>query len=163
MPVTQILKDPSALTLTVVADLAAPVERAWELLADPRQLERWWGPPSYPATVVEHNLTLGGSVRYYMTGPEGDQPHGWWRVLSVDPPRGLEVEDGFGDAEGNPNPDMPTMNIRFTLQETPDGSLMTTVTTFPSLDAMQQLLAMGMEDGIRAAAGQMDEVLAATV
>jgi uncharacterized protein YndB with AHSA1/START domain len=162
MPVTQILKDPSALTLTVVADLAAPVERAWELLADPRQLERWWGPPSYPATVVEHDLTLGGRVRYYMTGPEGDQPHGWWRVLSVDPPRSLEVEDGFGDAEGNPNPDMPTMNIRFALQATPGGSRMTTVTTFPSLEAMQQLLAMGMEEGIRAAAGQMDDVLAAT-
>lgn len=163
MPVTQILKDPSALTLTVVADLAAPVERAWELLADPRQLERWWGPPSYPATVVEHDLTPGGRIRYYMTGPEGDQPHGWWRVLSADPPRSLEVEDGFGDAEGNPNPDMPTMNMRFTLQEAPGGTRMTTVTVFPSLEAMQQLLAMGMEEGIRAAAGQMDEVLAATV
>jgi uncharacterized protein YndB with AHSA1/START domain len=84
-------------------------------------------------------------------------------VLSVDPPRGLEVEDGFGDAEGNPNPDMPTMVIRFTLQEAAGGSRMTTVTTFPSLEAMQQLLAMGMEEGIRAAAGQMDGVLAVTV
>lgn len=160
MPVTQIQKDPSALTLTLTADLSAPVERAWQLLADPRQLERWWGPPTYPATVVEHDLTPGGQVAYYMTGPEGEQPRGWWRVLSVDPPRSLEVEDGFADAEGNPNPDMPSMTIRFTLEEASGGSRLTTVTTFPSQEAMEELLAMGMEEGIRAAAGQIDDVLA---
>ncbi len=160
MPVKQIVKDPEALTLTVVADLAAPVERAWQLLADPRQLERWWGPPMYPATVVEHDLTPGGRVLYYMTGPEGDQPHGWWRVLSVDPPRQLEVEDGFGDANWNPSADMPSMHMRFSLEATPAGTRMISVTTFPSVEAMEQLLAMGMEEGIRAAAGQMDAVLA---
>ena len=39
---------------------------------------------------------------------------------------------------------------------------MTTVTTFPSLEAMEQLLAMGMEEGIKAAVGQIDGILAAT-
>ena len=162
MPVIDVSKDPSTLTLTVTADLAAPVERAWQLLADPRQLEQWWGPPTYPATVVEHDLRPGGRVRYFMTGPEGDRHHGWWRVVSVDPPRRLEVEDGFGDADGNPNPDLPTMTIRFALEKAPGGTLMTTVTTFPSMEAMEQLLAMGMEEGIRAAAGQMDDVLLGT-
>lgn len=160
MPVTEVRKDPSALTLTVVAELAAPVERAWQLLADPRQLERWWGPPTYPATVTEHDLTPGGSVVYYMTGPEGDQHYGWWRVRAVDPPHALEVDDGFGDADGNPNPDMPSMKIRFRLETTAEGSRMTTVTTFPSREAMEQLMAMGMEEGIRAAAGQIDGILA---
>lgn len=159
MPVIQVLKDPSALTLTVTAELAAPVERAWQLVADPRQLERWWGPPQYPATVVEHDLTPGGWVRYYMTGPTGDQPRGWWRVLSMDPPGSLEVEDGFADAQGNPDQSMPSMTIRFTFQSAPVGTLMTTVTTFPSIEAMERLLAMGMEEGIKAAAGQIDGIL----
>ncbi len=163
MPVIQVLKDPAALTLTVTAEFTVPVERAWQLWADPRQLERWWGPPSYPATVVEHDLTSGGRVRYYMTGPEGDRHHGWWRVRSVSPPHRLEVEDGFGDAEGNPDPDMPSMTIRFTLEEASGGTLMTSVTTFPSLEAMEQVMAMGMEDGIRAAIGQIDGILGAPV
>ena len=54
MTVTSVEKDPAALTLTITSELAATVERAWQLLADPRQLERWWGPPTYPATVVDH-------------------------------------------------------------------------------------------------------------
>jgi uncharacterized protein YndB with AHSA1/START domain len=161
MPVTEVRKDPAALTMTMVADLAAPVERVWQLLADPRQLERWWGPPSYPATVTRHELRPGGRVVYFMKGPEGDVHHGWWRVLSVDPPRGLEVEDGFGDADGNPNPEMPTMKVRFALEAGAAATRFTSVSTFPSLEAMQTLEAMGMEEGARSAMSQIDEILAA--
>ncbi len=86
--------------MTITARFDAPVERVWEVWSDPRQLERWWGPPGYPATVLEHDLTPGGSVAYRMTGPEGDQHGGWWRVRAVDPPRYLEFEDGFADEAG---------------------------------------------------------------
>ena len=50
MPVTDVRHDPDALTLTITADFAAPVERVWEVYADPRQLERVWGPPTHPAS-----------------------------------------------------------------------------------------------------------------
>ena len=96
MPVTNVEKDAENLTLTVVTNPNTSAERAWELWSDPRQLERWWGPPEYPATFVDPDLTPGGRVSYYMTGPEGDTPHGWWRVVSVNPPNSLEIEDGFG-------------------------------------------------------------------
>ncbi len=69
-------KDLEEHTLTVVATFDHPVEQVWDLYADPRKMERWWGPPTYPATVVEHSLTSGGVVRYYMTGPDGEQFHG---------------------------------------------------------------------------------------
>ena len=58
MSVTSIDKDPEAF-LSLVAEFAAPIERVWQLWADPRQLERWWGPPSYPATVEDHDLSRG--------------------------------------------------------------------------------------------------------
>jgi hypothetical protein len=38
---------------------------------------------------------------------------------------------------------------------------MVTVTTFPSVEALEQVLGMGMEEGLRAAMGQIDAVLAA--
>ena len=50
MTVTAVQKDPVNLTLTLTAEFDATPERVWELWSDPRQLERWWGPPSYPAT-----------------------------------------------------------------------------------------------------------------
>ena len=73
MPVTDVQHDLDALTLTITADFAAPVERVWEVYADPRQLERVWGPPGYPATFVDHDLVPGGRMNYFMTSPDGDK------------------------------------------------------------------------------------------
>ena len=146
--------------MTITAEYAAPIERVWNLWADPRKLERWWGPPTYPATFVDHDLTPGGHVAYFMTGPEGDKPHGWWRVLSVEAPHRLEFEDGFADDAGDPNPDMPTMTIRVALDEQAGGTTrMTIETTFPSKESMEQLISMGMEEGMTAAVGQIDGLL----
>jgi uncharacterized protein YndB with AHSA1/START domain len=160
MTVTNVEKNIETLTLTITADLGAPIDRAWQLWADPRQLERWWGPPTYPATVVDHDLAKGGLVTYFMTGPEGDTPKGWWRVLEVEPPSRLEFEDGFADEGGQPIPDMPTMNIRVDLLDRLDtGTRMTIVTTFSSVSDMEKILEMGMAEGMSAAMGQMDGIL----
>jgi uncharacterized protein YndB with AHSA1/START domain len=161
MTVKDVTKDPATLTMVVTAAFDAPVERVWQLWADPRQLERWWGPPTYPATVVDHDLVPGGTVTYFMTGPEGDKHGGWWRVLAVDAPHSLEVQDGFSDDTGSPDPDMPSTIMRVVLSEEGGGTKMVMTSTFPSLEAMEQLTDMGMEEGLRAAMAQMDEVLAA--
>lgn len=162
MTVVDVQKDLQRLTMRVTAELAVPVDRAWELWNDPRQLERWWGPPTYPATVVDHDLTPGGSVTYFMTGPEGDQPRGWWRILEAEPPHLLVIEDGFADDDGRPIDTMPTMVMRMQLTDGRDGgSTMTIETRFPSLEAMEQLIGMGMEEGMREAMGQIDALLTA--
>jgi len=161
MPLTEIKKDHAALTMTVISDWDAPIDRVWSLWADPRKLERWWGPPGYPGTVLEHNLTPGGKVTYYMTSPEGERHHGWWRIIEVEGPRRLHVEDGFGDAEGNPAPDMPTTQFTVTIEEDQDGKTrMLVQSKFPTREAMDQLIAMGMEEGIAAATTQIDAILA---
>jgi uncharacterized protein YndB with AHSA1/START domain len=160
--VTSIRKDPESLTMTITAELDAPVERAWQLWADPRQLERWWGPPTYPATVVDHDLTPGGRVTYFMTGPEGDKARGWWQVQAVEPPRRLELADGFADDDGVPNDDMPTTSMVMTLTERDGGgTVMVIESRFPSLEAMERLVSMGMDEGMASALAQVDEILVA--
>ena len=64
MPVTDVHQDLDNLTLTITAEFAAPVARIWRVYADPRQLEKVWGPPTYPATVVDHDLKPGGRMTY---------------------------------------------------------------------------------------------------
>ncbi len=158
---SNVRKDPDTLTMTITAELDVPVERAWQLWADPRQLERWWGPPTYPATVVHHDLRPGGRVDYFMTGPEGDKAPGWWEILAVEAPHRLELMDGFANEDGTPNESLPTTTMVMTLAERDGGgTLMALVSRFPSLEAMEQLVAMGLEEGITAALGQIDGILA---
>ena len=159
MPVTDIQKDLDAKTLTVFAEFDAAIERVWQLWADPRQLERWWGPPGYPATMTEHGVAPGDRVAYYMTSPEGEKYRGWWRILEADPPTGLVFEDGFADGDGNPDPELPTTIATVALVEDGGRTRMTIESRYPTVEAMQQVLAMGMEEGIRAAVNQIDDLL----
>lgn len=161
MPILRVDTSPDDRTMTVVAEYDAPVERVWQLYADPRQLERVWGPPAWPAAVGDHDLSPGGRVTYVMTGPGGERSAGYWDVLEVEAPRRLVVEDGFADDAGRPDPDMPTTRMVLELTgRTGGGTTMTVTSTFPSTDAMRKLLDMGMEEGTREAMGQIDGVLA---
>lgn len=162
MTVTAVTKDADALTLTIATELDASPDRVWQLWADPRQLERWWGPPTYPATFTEHDLAPGGRVAYYMTGPEGDRPHGYWEVVEADAPRSLVFRDGLATEDGSPDPEFPITGMRVRIEEIGGGrSRMTIETSFPSTQALEQLLAMGMEEGLTQAVGQIDAILAA--
>ncbi|MGH6928251.1 MAG: SRPBCC family protein [Dongiaceae bacterium] len=160
MTVTDVHKDPEKLTMTMTVELDATVERAWQLWADPRQLERWWGPPMYPATFVDHDFKPGGEVTYYMTSPEGDKSYGWWEFIAVDPPRRLEVKDGFSDDTGTRNEDMPPGRMVVTLDGRDGKTVMEITSHFTSLDAMNQLIEMGQEEGMVQALGQIEAILA---
>ena len=161
MTVTAVRKDPERLTMTLEAEFDASPERVWQLWADPRQLERWWGPPTYPATFTKHDLAPGSRIEYHMTGPEGDQPKGFWDVVEVDPPRGLAFRDGFANDDGTPNTEMPVGETRVRIEAVGEGrTRMSIESIHPSKEAMELVLAMGMEEGLTQAVGQIDAILA---
>ena len=161
MTVTAVQKDPKALTMTITAEFDASAERVWQLWADPRQLERWWGPPTHPATFTRHDLAPGSRVEYHMTGPEGDQPRGYWDVLEAEAPHRLVFSDGFANDDGTPNDNLPRGEGRVTIEEIGQGrTRMSIENIFPSQEAMEQVLAMGMEEGMTQAIGQIDALLA---
>ncbi|KUI47976.1 polyketide cyclase [Mycobacterium sp. GA-1199] len=161
MPVTNISKNIDERTLTITAEFAAPVERIWQIYADPRQLEKIWGPPGYPATVVEHALTPGGTVTYYMTGPDGEKYGGYWKVTAVDEPHSFSFEDGFADENLKPATDMPVAHSVYTFEAIGDAATRATyVSTYESAEGLQKVLEMGVEEGTAQAINQIDELLA---
>jgi uncharacterized protein YndB with AHSA1/START domain len=161
MTVTAVRKDPNAKTMVLTAEFDASPERVWQLWADPRQLERWWGPPTWPATFTKHDLSPGSRVDYHMTGPEGEEAHGYWDVVETDPPRRLVFRDGFSHDDGTPNDALPRNEGRVTIEEIDAGrTRMSIESIFPSTEAMEQVRAMGMEEGLKQAVGQIDAILA---
>lgn len=159
MTVINVDKDPAALTMTVTSEFAAPIERVWTVWSDPRLLERWWGPPSHPATVVDHDLTPGGRVTYFMTGPDGERFYGYWDVTAVEVPTSLDFDDGFADDDHQPDDSSPPIATAVRLSSTSTGTNMSITSTFASTESMEQVLAMGAEEGIVLALGQIDLLL----
>ena len=157
MTVTAVHKDPDALTMILTAEFDAPPERVWDLWADPRKLERWWGPPSWPATFTAHDLAPGSHVEYHMTGPTGEEAHGFWDVIEVDAPHRLVFLDGFADNDGTPNDDFPRNEGHVTIEPIDGGrTRMSIESRFPSTAAMEQVLGMGMAEGLTQAVGHKD-------
>ncbi len=152
--------DPEALTLTFVAEFDAAVERVWRVWQDPRRLERWWGPPTWPATFETHEFVVGGRCRYHMTGPDGTKSRGWWTITAIDAPHRLEFDDGFAGEDGEPLDTVAPTHAVVTLEPHGSGTRMTTVTRFADTGHLEQLLEMGAEEGLRLAMGQIDAVLA---
>lgn len=161
MAVTAVRKDLEACTLGIDAEFEATPERVWQLWADPRQLERWWGPPMWPATFTSHSLTPGGRMAYHMTGPDGERAHGWWEIVSVEPPRRIAFLDGFGNPDGSHNDALPVTRAEVVIEDIGGGrTRMSVDSTYATREALEEVLAMGMEEGLKAAVSQIDAILA---
>ena len=162
MPVTDVQHDLDALTLTITADFAAPVDRVWKVYEDPRQLERVWGPPGWLATFVDHDLTPGGRMNYYLTSPEGQKHYVYWNITDVQSPTGFDFRDGFAlDESFAPNPAMPESTQSYTFEEVGGGTRATFRSTYATAEALQTVLSMGVVEGASSAINQIDDLLAA--
>jgi uncharacterized protein YndB with AHSA1/START domain len=101
---------------------------------------------------LQHDLSAGGKVAYFVTGPDGVRRQGWWHVLAVDPPHRLAFELC--------DPDIPRITMTVSIHDRAGGgSSMVIEAAFPSGEAMDRLLLMGFEGGLSAAVGQIDALL----
>jgi uncharacterized protein YndB with AHSA1/START domain len=160
MTVVSSTKDPTKLTLTVVAEFDAAPQRVWSVWQDPRKLERWWGPPTFPATFTRHDFVVGGESRYYMTGPAGERPHGWWRIEALEEPARLQFANGLAGDDGEPVAGLEPMTGTMQLESVGNRTRMTVLTRFLDAEQMEAMLNMGMKEGMEQAIGQIDTLLA---
>lgn len=161
MPVIDVRHDLDTLTLTITAEFAAPVERIWQVYADPRQLEQVFGPPTHPATFVEHDLTPGGRAHYFMTSPEGERYYGWWKVTAVDEPASFAFEDGFAaDDSFAPIEDLPVSKNVYRFEPIEAGTRATFTGVYGSAEALEKVLEMGVVEGATLATNQIDALVA---
>ena len=96
-----------------------------------------------------------------MTGPGGDQPRGYWDVVEVDPPRRLVFVDGFAQRRRDPERRLPRErglgDDRADLQPAARGCRSRAA---PRTSRPWSGVAMGMEEGLTQAVGQIDAILA---
>ncbi len=153
-------KNAEDLTMSITAEFKAPLDHVWQLWADPRLLERWWGPPGFPATFERHELTPGGTITYFMAGPEGgDRFEGTWVVIEVDAPRRLVLEDAIVDDDGTPSDGNSMTRFEIDFEAAGEVTRMILTTHFDSLEGMQQAIETGVVEGMEACMAQIDALL----
>jgi uncharacterized protein YndB with AHSA1/START domain len=155
--------DAEQLTLALVAEFDASAEQVWDVWENPRKLERWWGPPGWPATYTRHDFEVGGQSRYYMTSPEGEKHYGWLRFDLIEGPRRFEFANGFAGDDGEPVPGVEPAGGLVEIESRAGRTRMLVQTRFTDVAQMEKLIGMGMQQGMEMALGQVDALLSEPV
>ncbi|GAB3690494.1 SRPBCC family protein [Saccharopolyspora tripterygii] len=159
MPAFEVITDAEELTVTVTADFEAMPGAVWEAWADRRKLERWWARPGWIAEFEDHDFRSGGRARYRLVGPGGAQARGWWQICAVDAPHRLEFEDGTTDENGHRATEFGVSHVQMRLAERGTGARMVLLTTFASVDQIDQMMSAGVADHARRAVGRIADLL----
>lgn len=161
MSKTKFTKDERKLTLTIERTFPARQSRVWQALTQPAMLDQWWGPKPWHTKTISMDFRVGGSWRYSMNGPEGEQHFARMDYLEIEPEHRFRSSDVFTDADGNANEELPRQVMELTLAAEDDRTRLVTVVQYTSLDDLNRILEMGMQEGLTIAHDQLEALLAA--
>jgi uncharacterized protein YndB with AHSA1/START domain len=161
MSVWNLDKNVEAKTIVITAEFKASLASVWQLWADPRLLERWWGPPEFPTTFEQYDLTPGGTITYFMAPADGGARFdGTWTVVEIDAPTRLVIEDAIVEDDGTPSDGNSMTRMEIDIEAAGDKTRMILTTHFDSVEGMEQAIAIGVVEGMKAWMSQIDALLA---
>ena len=143
----------------VSREFHGPLSKVWDAWTNPEILDQWWAPKPWRARTHSMNFTEGGTWRYAMVGPANEEH--WCRAdySYINTESQYKALDAFTDPEGNVNNEMPRSNWSVSFNEKDDGTVVNIVITYPSLDAMKQIIELGFKEGFTMAMENLDELL----
>lgn len=91
--------DNDDIVITRVFD--APRELVYKACTDAQLIRHWWGPEDFDIIHCELDPRPGGTFRYCMRSPEGQEFWGIATYRELVPGERIVFDDSFSDAEGN--------------------------------------------------------------
>ncbi len=157
---TSIQRDLENKTLTIERRFNAPLDRVWRAYTDPRILDQWWAPKPWQTETIGMDFRAGGYWHYAMNGPEGEQHFGRMDFSEIKARRHYVALDVFADASGDAVPDMPKQTFVTSFIDEGKKTKVIVVVDYESVEDMQKVIEMGMEEGLTMAQDQLEELLA---
>jgi uncharacterized protein YndB with AHSA1/START domain len=155
MSKTVITAEPGVPQIIVTREFDAPPDLVFRAHTDPDLLVRWLGPRTLTMTIERYETRDGGRWRYVHRDAEGEEY--WFRgVFHGDPsPDAIVQTFEFEGAPGHVSLQTTTLAPR------DDGrTLMRTVSSFPSVEDRDAMVASDMETGVRDSGERLEELLA---
>lgn len=146
-------------TITVKREFAAGRALVWDCHTKSELLDRWFAPKPLTTRTKSMDFREGGHWLYAMITDEGQE---FWSRLdyqTIDPIDSYSALDGFCDATGALNPAMPRSRWNVTFADMGAHTMVNTVVAYGSPEALQQVIAMGLEGGMKSTLERLDELL----
>ena len=117
--------------LTIIRVFDAPVRAVWDAWTDPKQVEKWWGPRGFTLTTHHKDLRPGGTWRYTMHGPDGEDYPNTTKYLEVEECAKLVYDHGANDTRA------PLFRVTVHFSESQGKTTMDTRMTLPTPEAAE--------------------------
>lgn len=148
-------------TLTIRREFAARRQLVWDCHTKSELLDQWFAPKPLTARTKSMDFREGGHWHYVMIDTDGQEYWGRADYLTINPIDGYTSLDGFSDASGELDPDMPRAKWDVTFEELPGRTLVQTLVSYDSSADLEKVIQMGMQEGMTSALERLDELLLA--
>mgnify|MGYP003111918080 CR=1 FL=1 len=145
--------------LTVTRTFEAPVSLVWKTWTESELLDQWWAPKPWKSKTTHMEFKEDGHRIYAMIGPNGEEHWGRTNYNSIEEPHNFTGDDVFCDEDGKVNTDLPVAHFAANFNEVSGHTEMMMITEYESEEQLNQILEMGMKDGLSKAFDQLDKVL----
>ncbi len=143
----------------VTREFNGPLSTVWAAWTQPELLDQWWAPKPWKARTHSMNFTVGGTWRYAMVGPEGEEH--WCRAdySAIVPQKEFKGLDAFTDPEGKINKDFPQSNWHVAFSGKGDTTVVSIVISYDTLEDLKKIQELGFQEGFTMAMENLDELL----
>ncbi|CAN7522655.1 SRPBCC domain-containing protein [Paenibacillus sp. LjRoot153] len=153
--------------LILEREFNAPRELVFQAFTQAEHLKHWWGPRGWTLPVCHVDFRVGGVWHYCMKCEDKNQGdyygmESWGKGVysEIVVPEKIVYVDFFSDAEGNEAENMPSTRVTLTFIETETGTKVINRGEYASAESLQQVLDMGMMEGITDTWDRLSEHLA---
>ncbi|MBV6639593.1 MAG: SRPBCC domain-containing protein [Cyclobacteriaceae bacterium] len=153
------LVDKEKNTITVKREFAANRALIWDCYTKSELLNEWFAPEPFTTKTKSMDFSEGGHWHYAMVDPEGTEYWGWTTYTKIQPIDFYDTQDAFSDSEGNVNKDLPQAEWHVEFADKGNNTLVVTTVQYDSLEALDQVINMGMKDGMTSTLERLDKLL----
>lgn len=150
--------------LILEREFDAPKALVFKAFSEAEHLKQWWGPRGWILTTCDVDFREGGVWHYCMKCVDENQGEffgfeSWGKGVYKEIVDGEKIVymDYFSDAEGNESDVMPATLSTLLFTEKDGKTTVINRAEYVSSEALQQVLDMGMEQGITETWDRLDE------
>jgi uncharacterized protein YndB with AHSA1/START domain len=153
------LVDKGKNTLTIRREFLANRQLVWDAHTKSELLDQWFAPKPLTTKTKSMDFREGGHWIYAMVEPNGTEYWGRTDYLTIRPIDNYTALDAFCDNKGEINPELPRANWDVSFTDLDANAVVQTVVTYQSLNDLETVIQMGMQEGMTSTMEKLDDLL----
>lgn len=153
------LVDKQKNTITVIREFMADRQLIWDCYTRSEILDQWFAPEPLRTKTKSMDFREGGHWHYAMVEPNGTEYWGWTGYIIIRPIDYYTATDVFSNEKGEINADLPRSEWKVTFTDKGKNTLVQSVVTYDSFEALETVIKMGMKEGLTSTLERLDKLL----